>query len=214
MSAVTTSGTSRSRDQSPPPITLPARTVASSGPRSKYDAAVRRRDQLLRRLARTVRILPAERIVFAIRRPRRARRVAFVGGHDDDGAHGVARAHGVEDGRRAARVRLERRARLRVRRAHDRLRREVEDDVGAEPLHRAADGVRIANVGDRRVDDLAEAQRFEQAWAAGLRRERIPGDGRAVAHEPPRKPRAFESRVAGDQHAATVPGRHGVMVRR
>ena len=63
------SATSRSGAQSPPPITLPARTVASGSPSARYAVG----DVLLRGLGGRVGVLAAERVVLAERASRRRR---------------------------------------------------------------------------------------------------------------------------------------------
>ena len=91
----TRSGTSRSAAQSPPPITLPARAVAtptpcrrSSGRRydARYDAVTSSAQPLLL----LVGIVAAERVVLAVAPDPLAVLVALVAGDDDDGAHASA----------------------------------------------------------------------------------------------------------------------------
>ena len=129
--AAITSGTSRSSDQSPPPMTLPARAEATrQRPSWKNDRRMADVTSSAQRLARAVRVVPAQRVVLGVGPVELAVLVALVAGDHHDGSHRGNPAHGVEDVRGAHDVRLVGRDRLPVRPPDERLGGEVEDDLG------------------------------------------------------------------------------------
>jgi hypothetical protein len=124
----------------------------------------------------------AEPVAFLERSPRALVLVDLVAGHDHDALEMLERPAGLEQRSRAEHVGGERRERVRVGFAHQRLRGQVKDDLRIRRLDRRAQPRRIANVRDDRgllgmrvgTHDLPEARH-------GGRRERVAGEPRAQA---------------------------------
>ena len=180
-SARTQSGISRSADQSPPPMTLPARAVASGGPscekavakapgqqsRRRPCCCCRDRDRRAGRPPRTAGRRRRSRRPCRWSRPRRTRdaRSSRQACEQRAGAEHVG-GEGAE--------------RIAVGFAHQRLRREVKHDlrVGARAPRRAA---RSASRTSPMIERRAVRRTIVPQIRRARRRERIAGDLRAHA---------------------------------
>ena len=88
--------------------------------------------------------------------------------------------------------------------AHQRLRGEVEDQLGPGGGDRVLERSRVANVALDMGDQLGEARLGEEARVGRGKREA--GDVGAELVQPQRQPAALEAGMTGDQHAAAAPG--------
>ncbi len=185
-------------------MTLPARAVATATLlRFQEGAAVARRDQLGGRLAGAVGIVAAEGIVLAVRIRPLVVAIDLVGRDDDGDADVVEIAQRVEQMRRAHRVGREGRERVAVARPHQRLRREMEDDLRPRRAHRGGGRGGVAQVDDPAGEHSVEVGEPVQALVRGGERE--PGDVGAEPLQPERQPRALEAGVAGEEDALAAP---------
>ena len=87
---------------------------------------------------------------------------------------------------------------------HQRLRRQMEDDLRIAVRHRAAQGVGVANVGDLAVAEAADVGSVEQVMVP-LRRQRVAGYPGAHLRQPECQPAALEAGMAGQQDALAGP---------
>jgi hypothetical protein len=89
--------------------------------------------------------------------------------------------------------------------AHDRLRREVHEDLRAERAHRRGEARGIVHVAHLvRGEPRRKARALEEARRRG-RREGEAGDARSHPREPCAEPPAHESRVPGHEDLAPAP---------
>ncbi len=133
----------------------------------KKGIAIRRHDDFRRRLARTVGIVTAERIALLEAARFTAVRstvvfVALVGRDDDDGAGKISHAHRFKEMGRAKRVGGEGRHRLTIRNAHQRLRGEVENEVGTDFGYLRVQGGSVADVEHVVLHPPGQVQRLEE----------------------------------------------------
>src|SRR5690606_22356884 len=122
------------------------------------------------------------------------------------GAHAVALAQRVEQVHRAHDVGRIGADRVGEGVAHDRLRRQVHDDLRPAARDGAGERVGVADVADHALDVVAEGDRPEQIrigrWGQG-----IAGDAGAEAREPQAEPAADEAGVTRDEDPAAAPER-------
>ena len=178
--------------------------------RLQESAPIARRDQLGRGLARAVGIVAAQRVALAVGIRPLAVEIDLVGGHHDRDAAVGHSAQRVEQVRGSHRVGREGRERVAVAGADQRLRSQMEDELGPRLAHRGGDRRGVAQ-----IDDLARDRRVEIDEPVERRlvgRQCNPGDLGAEATQPEREPRSLEAGVAGEDDALAAPeravGRH------
>ena len=145
-------------------------------------------------------IVAVERVVLAVTPAPFTVQVYLVCRDVDDGLHRTfGRAHTFQQVHRAHDVRLIRFRRADIRHAHERLRRQVQDNLRPGFVKRFLQGVPVAHVPGDGVDMPLQACQREKV-RIGWRGERIArdvraGQGKHVAH-----PGALEPGVAGEEH--------------
>jgi hypothetical protein len=171
-------------------MTLPARTVASATGRAPA----------------AVRIVAAQRVGLAIAPEPFAIQVALVGGDDHDRAHGRGVPHRLQHVGGSDDVRRVGADRVGVGLPHQRLRREMEDDLRLEVSRALQQRLGVADVSAAILDQLPEAERGKKARLR-MRVERVAANFGTQGRQPKREPSALETRVAGHQDAAPAPPR-------
>ena len=158
--------------------------------------------------------MAAHRVVFAIAKDPLAVLVAFVGGDDDDGAHRRAEPSGLQHIGGPTDVDIESFLGLTIRAPHQRLRRQVKDNLGLERLHDVAHVLKVAHVAHLVAQTRGQTRQFEKTWF-GWRWQGEAGDIGAELREPQCQPAAFETRVPGDENAPAgkEPKRYGRLLR-
>ena len=168
--------------------------------RAEEGAAIRGNHDLARALRRTVGIVAAEGICFPERAALLIILIDLIGGdahHRDLMANPPRRLQHVD---RAHHIRFEGLRRLLIREPHERLRREMENEIGLHAAHRAHEQIEIAHIADRMgCDSLRELQLVEEARPRG----RFKGETmhlRAEREQPLAQPRALEARMPRNEN--------------
>ena len=132
------------------------------------------------RLAGAVGVVPAERVVFAIGPRRFVIAIDLVGRHHHRHAHAVEPAQRLQQVHRAHHIGVEGRARLAIARAHQRLGRQMKNDLRPRGLDEAGERRGIANIAKMAV---GKALRPSASVKKVGRRRRRQADARS-----PRRP--------------------------
>jgi hypothetical protein len=162
------------------------------------------RDEFRARFAGAVRIATAERVRFTIAPAPLVIFVALVGRDDQSDPHRRRMAHGVQQVNGAEHVARERLDGLGVGAAHQRLRREVKNDLGARFFDGRGERASIAYVSENRAHAICDVRVLEQVRFA-IRRQRETRDRSFQVLEPRAQPAAFEAGVARDEDALSSP---------
>ncbi len=165
----------------------------------KKRITIRSHDDFRCRLARAVGIVAAERIGFFKTTRLTSVLVAFVGRDHDDGAGKIRLANGFEQIRGAEHVGRDGFHRLAVGNAHERLRGEVENELGLPVANRVLKLMRIPDVLNGVLHPALQFEREEQRLLRRGQRQSV--HVCAEAEQPFAKPRALETSMAGDEHA-------------
>ncbi len=129
--------------------------------------------------------------------------VTFVGGNEDEGAHGRCVAYGLQQIDAARNVAMERLERFRIAPPYQRLGGKVDDDLRLGLTQQFGDGIKIPDVDEMLVDTFGQTELLEQRRI----RCRRQGEARDVSTEvgqPGGKPAALEPGRAGDQDSAVL----------
>ena len=128
------------------------------------------------------------------------RLVALIARDHDQHAGLASLTHGIEHRCRADHVRRKSFERVAMRKPHERLGREVHDDIGLRGFHGRSEPRRVADVVlVMALDEIAHRCRLEERGIRG-RLERIARDVGPGAMQEHHEPRALEARVARDEH--------------
>ena len=165
---------------------------------------VGRADHLRSGLAAGIGIVAAEGLVLAVAPEPFLVLVAFVGGDDDHGTDGWAAAYGVQEVGRPHHVRFVGQERLLVAQPHQRLRRHVNDDLGAGFLEDSLQEPEIADVAHHTPHPAFQLRQLEKA-RHGRGGQRIAREIGPEIAEPGREPGALEAGMAGQKDALTLP---------
>ena len=188
------------------PITTPDDIAGSSRCDPKFRrvreerATVGGSDQFRATFGGAVGIVATHGVFFAVGVEPFAVLVAFIGGDDDTGAWVISDADGVEHVGGSHDVGGKSFHRDVEREPHERLGREVEDKIGANPFDGFDEKLAVSDIsaGIRR-DTGSEVEKVKESFV-GLRIEGVAMDLGAEPKKPLREPASFESGVAGDQH--------------
>src|SRR5258707_13561388 len=143
-----------------------------------------------------MRVLAAERIVFAELPAAAVVAIALVAGHDDDGAGGRAAARRLEHDHGALDVRGEGLDGIAIGTPHEGLGGQVEDDLRLAPLERLPDGARGPDVAVAPRRARARQPCGEAARRRGKRETGHLGPGRLQKQ---REPASLEAGVPGHE---------------
>ena len=206
--------------QSPPPMTFPARAVASAIPCRSISlgreerVAIRGGDEFGSRLAGTVGIFPAERVVLDEPTPGLVVRIALVARDDEDGTRQADLPDRIEEDRGSEDVDRERLRGIFVAGEDDALGGEVEHNLGLAVADRALQPGSVADVGAVVRCECVGDARGDEVARRGRRIQRIAGHVRAQLVKPEGEPGSLEARVTGDHHGASAkPGQVALQVR-
>lgn len=173
---------------------------------AEISLAIGPHDHLGRRLGRGIRVLAAERRALVESRAALVIGVDLVRGDDENCRDLGALPQRLENMGRAHHVGRESVAGIGDRGAHQRPRRQMQDDFGSGGAHSSAHGSLIPEVAEGTRAVFADMRQFEQCGAGGGRKgEAI--DLRAHRAQPKRQPAALEPRVTGQEHAPAGPER-------
>ena len=124
--------------------------------------------------------MAAERIVFAVRTRHFSRAIDLVGRHHHGDPHAVESAQRVQHMRRAHHVRFERGQRIAIAFAHQRLRRQMKNDLGPRCADEIGKAGSIAN-----VEEMASAKVRDFGFGKEIgRRQRRQADAGHLCAEP------------------------------
>ena len=180
-------------------MTLPARAVASCTGASRFD-------DFSAGLAGAVGIVAAERLVLPIGPKPFTILIALVGRDHDDGANAPDPSAAFEHARRADDVRLERFDGRQVRRPNERLRRQMQHDIGLRRSHRGVERLLVAYISNNALRRPRKACQRREARLR-FRRPRIACDARPEARQPSPQPAALEAGVASQEYRLAAPER-------
>ena len=161
------SGISRSSDQSPPPITFPARAVASNTStafRREERTTIGSTQNFCARLAAAVRIVSPQRIRFSIPPPPFSIEVALVGRHHHDGTNGGQGANAFQEMGSSEHIGRVGSYRIDIRAPHQRLRCKMKNNLWCKLAHGTIKPGGVSHISTDIVHEGANTCGLEQTW--------------------------------------------------
>ena len=166
--------------------------------------AIGRTHNLRACLARRIRIMPAERVRFAVRTGPLLILVAFVRRHANHRAHARRFPHGLQHMRRSHHIGRISSQWIGIRTPHQRLCSKMEYHLWRKLGHRRFELCTVANIAANILKNSANRGCGKQIWSR-LRIKRVPANQRSARSQPKREPPTLESGVASEENPSPLP---------